>query len=257
MKLSQIMKGPRLKVERANYHINTLIRDCAVMPAHLYEVSNGQTEHLHPITKQYRFALTYRPKQPIPEHYGAIMGDAVNNLREALDYWIRGATMCVGPRRKLHFPFAASWEALKTSKNYGQVERTFPDAAKFISEQIKPCRDTNLHLWAAASLCNDNKHDDFLPVTSATEWGGNVTLRAGNISMQLPTFVFDANRPLNAVGSDGPMSIENEFKVSATITFPKGAIFENEPVIPTLLHMSQVVSQTLDMLEEFITPYAT
>ena len=46
------------------------------------------------------FALTFRPKKSINEHFGAILGDAVNNLREALDYWMNNAVRCVGPSQK-------------------------------------------------------------------------------------------------------------------------------------------------------------
>ncbi len=161
MKLLDVMKGARLKVKRANSHIDALIRDAAIMPHDLYEVTNGPHFRNFLLAKPDCFALTYRPKEPIPEHFGAIMGDAVNNLREALDYWVNAAVLCVGPAKRLHFPFVGQGENLITSRHYLAVEKAFPDAAKFIAKDIDPRRDANLSLWAVTGLSNDNKHNDF------------------------------------------------------------------------------------------------
>ncbi len=60
------------------------------------------------------FYLTYRPKEPITDHFGPIIGDCVNNLREAMDYWINAALTATGKPRKAHLPFSEKWKALKS-----------------------------------------------------------------------------------------------------------------------------------------------
>ncbi|WP_201414838.1 hypothetical protein [Mesorhizobium sp. J8] len=254
MKLSEVMKNPRLKVKRAESHINALMRDSSPLSRDLYEIRNGLHRSHVLLAQPDCFALTFTPKEPIKEHFGAIMGDAVNNLREALDYWMNNAVQCVGPAKKVHFPFAQERKDLETSPNYPAVHKAFPDAAKFIAKEIEPCRDTNLDLWAVTSLCNDNKHNDFLPTVTVMNID-NINLRAGGIVMRNCGAGWDANGPMTVIQSGVPISMQNNFSTSVEIRFPQGAVFENQPVIPTLANMSKVVSQTLNALEKFITPY--
>lgn len=243
-----------MKVERANRHIDEMVAFQAAPRKELYRlrVSNRSVAALRePDCDQ----LTYFPKKPISKHAGAIIGDTVNNLRESLDLWVNAAARCVGPRKKLHFPFTAERKDLERSKSFGAVKKAFPNAAKFISKEIEPCRDTNLHLWAATSLCNNNKHNDFIPVVGISEVNAKRILVGGQVFEELsaggnadtPQVLFRA--PFES------LTIEGDLKIAFEISFPKGAIFEYQPVVPTLLQMSEVVSQSLDALERFITPY--
>lgn len=225
------------------------------MPDHLYEVVSGPSRSHALLAKPDRFALTYRPKQPIRKYFGAIIGDAVNNLRESLDYWMNNAVVCVGPRKKVHFPFSEQRKDLETSPNYPPVEKAFPDAAKFIATKVQPSRDTNLHLWAATSLCNDNKHNDFLPIVTVADVK-NWNAWAGPAGIGGYFNKFDADKPHELVATNaGPFTIQKKLSPACEIAFPKGAVFEDQPVIPTLTSMAEVVSQSLDALECFIQPY--
>ena len=254
MNLRKTMKGSRLKVKRADSLIEEIIRDSSPLSKNLYKITNGPERSVAILAKPDRFSLTYRPKEPITEHFGSIMGDAVNNLRESLDYWMNAAARVVGPPKKLHFPFSEEWKYLEVSSNYIAVQKAFPDAAKFILENIEPCRDTNLYLWAATSLCNFNHHNDFLPTVTIVNVD-NINARVGTNTVKNCAVGGNANRPIGIIRSNTPIAIENNFSTSVGINFPKGAIFENQPVIPTLTQMSQVVSETLDALEVFIRPY--
>jgi hypothetical protein len=252
--MSDIFRNAYLKVKRANSHIDALVRDSAPLSKDLYELSNEPARSVAALAQPDCFDLSYRPKEPITEHFGAIIGDAVNNLREAMDYWANTAVAAVGPRRKVHFPFAEKRENLETSPGYPAIQHAFPDLAAFIGKDIQPCRDTNLYLWAATSLCNDNKHNDFVPLVSVMELQGANLMIAGNLFESL-SISGDANRPFTPIRSGTPIPIEKNLGISVEITFPKGAVFENQPVVPTLLNMSKVVSQSLDALTQFARPY--
>jgi hypothetical protein len=247
-------QSARSKVKRANAHIDSLIGESAPLSKDLYEIRNGPWMSTMILRYPDCFELAFRPKQPLTDHFGGIVGDAVNNLREALDYWANAAVATVGPPKRLHFPFAAKWDDLEASGSYVAIKKAFPDFAEFVRKEIEPCRDRNLNVWAATSLCNDNKHDDFLPTVSVVSinnvnasFGGNVIKNCGIRG--------DANRPIHIIRSGTPIAIDQNFSTSVEIAFPKGAVFEDQPVIPTLLNMSQVVSQTLDALDVFIAPY--
>jgi len=251
MNINTIMKGPRLKVRRADSHIAAIAREAFPLSKDLYEITNGPNRSAAPLARPDGFYLTYRPKEPITDHFCPIIGDAVNNLRESLDLWMNAAAKVVGPPKKLHFPFSKEWKDLKASPNYPKVYKAFPDAADFIFNDIKPCRDTNLYLWAATSLCNDNKHNDFLPIITVTNIE-NINAKFGQNSLQSVSMGGDANREIKMIRSRTLISVQNNFNTTVEISFPKGAIFENEPVIPTLKKMSEVVTETLDALERFL-----
>lgn len=248
------MESARLKVKRAERHIDEFISDQDILPSRIYDL--GVTCRSVALLREPDCnRVTYFPKQSVTKHFGAIAGDAVNNLRESLELWMNAAALCVGPAKKLYFPFSKERKNLETSQSFASVKKAFPDAATFIAKKIEPCWDRNLHLWAATSLCNQNKHNDFIPVVTLGEIKGK-NIKFGNISVSSLKVSGDANKPQTLYsGPLGSITEENNFEVSVEVSFPKGAIFEHQPVVPTLLNMAQVVSQTLDALEVFITPY--
>ncbi|MGE0234845.1 hypothetical protein [Methylocystis sp.] len=257
--MSIVSKSSRLKIKRANSHIDTLIKHSAPLSRDLYEIGVERARTHVLLANPDCFELTYRPKEPISQLFGCIIGDAVNNLRESLDYWITaaiiGATGATGVTGKQpNFPFHDKWEDFKATGRYRSVEKAFPDLADFIFTNVQPCRDMNLDLWAITSLCNDNKHNDFVPIVSiACVAGINATI--GTNRMKDCAAGGNADKPIKLIMSNSPIAIENNFSTTADIKFPKGAVFENQPVIPTLLHLSQVTTKTIDALDRFIEPY--
>ncbi len=254
MTASNRFRRAKLKVKRANSHISTLIRDSSPLSKSLYEITNGPTRSIALLARPDGYGLSYRSKEPIADHFGVVIGDAVNNLREALDYSINTALEAIGQPKRVHFPFSERWQDLKSSHYYAPIERAFPEAANFILEEIKPCRDTNLPLWAAASLCNQNKHNDFIPTVSVVTVE-NINARIGTTVMQNSSIGGNADGYMKIIRSDQPIIMDGNFSTSVEITFPQGAIFESEPVVSTLQHMSEVVEQTLDSFEYFVTQY--
>ncbi|WP_319771982.1 hypothetical protein [Breoghania sp.] len=254
MKLHDVMRNPRLKVRRANIHIETLASETFPLSRDLYEITNVIRRSNVLLAKPDCVDVVYRPTAPIKEHFGAIIGDVVNNLRESLDYWIRNAFRSIGRNEKAYFPFSEKREDLETSPRYPKIRKAFPEFAEFIAKNIEPCRDTNLDLWAVTSLCNDNKHQDFLPAVMVADIE-NINIRNGFHVVSDCSIGCDAECTSIILRQRRPSIITGDYSASVDIKFPKGAIYENKPVIPTLRNMSNVVSQTLSELENFIAPY--
>jgi hypothetical protein len=254
MKVQEVMESARLKVSRANRHIDEINADQSALPMRLYDL--GVTHRSVALLREPDCDLvTYIPKQSISKHFGAIAGDVVNNLRESMDVWINTAVRCVGPVKKLHFPFSEERQNLEASGNFRNVEKAFPDAADFISKKIEPCRNTNLYLWAATSLCNANKHNDFIPVVGLSQIKGK-NIQIGSVNIGELAASGDANKPQTLICAPYKgFSIEDDFKATVEVSFPKGAVFEDQLIVPTLVKMSDVVTETLDALEVFIRPY--
>ena len=56
---------------------------------------------------------------------------------------------------------------------------------------------------------------------------------------------------LRMIASDTTFKITSHGKPTANILFPHGALFENQPVIPTLAHLGQFAAKAIQSLEAF------
>lgn len=251
--MSDISQNARLKIKRARRHIDEIARDSDPLSKDLYEVRVEANRSVAIMAKPDLYKLTYRPIQPIAEHFGAIIGDAINNMREALDYWANAAINTRRPGLKVHFPFAAEWKQLETSPNYPAIHKYFPELAVYIRDHIKPCRNTNLELWASTHLGNFNKHNDFVPTITMASINA-INVKSGGAVVTNLNMTANAGYPINLVDSGHPISFDDNFTTSVELVFPKGAVFADQHVVPTLESMLKAVSDTLDALTKFIRP---
>jgi hypothetical protein len=255
-----IMRGPRLKVERAQGHIQSLIDLSSPLSKDLYKVRITLAHSVAILAKPNRIHLVYEPIRPIAETFALIIGDAVHNLRSSLDHWAAAVVSDITgkPRdTRVYFPFWGKGQDPKSARGYAPIEKALPQAAVFARDQIKPCEDGNGDLYAVTNLDNIDKHNFILPTVTV------VSIKDINLETGIPpggviktndcTVNGDATRKIVIASSYSPIHIQDNFKTSVEITFPKGSLFEDQPVIPTLLNLCQVVSKTLSSLERFLT----
>ena len=62
----------------------------------------------------------------------------------------------------------------------------------------------------------------------------------------------NADHPFVIIRSDRPFSTDKNYQTTAEITFGNGSLFQHEPVIPTLLQMSELVSKAIKDFERLI-----
>jgi hypothetical protein len=121
----ELLYAPRLKLERACHHINDL---------------NGRIDNLlaeRPFKLMERFRrkvgkITYRVKaeKTVPKEFSLIIGDAVHNMRTALDMTLFAMAGNIAP--KIHFPLAKEATGLKAAIKEGYVK----SAGKKVVEAI-------------------------------------------------------------------------------------------------------------------------
>ena len=58
---------------------------------------------------------------------------------------------------------------------------------------------------------------------------------------------------VNLIGSSGKFEVRGKIEPSFEILFTEDTFFEDQPVLETLIDISNVVSETLRRVEEFIT----
>ena len=81
----EVLRQPRLKAERADKHINELMAASQALPRTLYDL-RVEARTIPPHAKPTNFQLRYQPLKPIAETFALMIGDAIYNLRAALDY---------------------------------------------------------------------------------------------------------------------------------------------------------------------------
>lgn len=165
------------------------------------------------------------------DEYSAVFGDAVHNLRTALDLMATDLVRANGGNEKgVHFPFADSAGELEYQITNKKFHRAGAAAAALL-KQVAPHRGGNAALRALHDLDVLDKHKQMIPSA---------------VTFTSPTFRMDQDAegrpilvPVTAV--DEPTSI--------LLTFPDdGGVFAGKEVIPTL---HQLVELTAGVVEAF------
>ena len=123
-----IFDGPALKVERAYSHVKSLVERLLA-----YRRSDFCFPFVDQEIKEGRSGLSVQLK-PLPPATPLIIGDAVHNLRSALDHLIVNIVMSAGnkPSNYLVFPFAQPREELVRSGRMKEIHETVPDVYDII-----------------------------------------------------------------------------------------------------------------------------
>jgi hypothetical protein len=254
--MGQIDFAPSLvKIKGANRNIDQLRSMTSPLDRSLYEIvmekTRGPIIYLNPPTY---YQLTYRPKEPIPETLANIIGYAFGDLRSALDYIaqriIRSNIPDFDPKKMIYFP-AAPRKDLPAHSGLAPIEQALPGFKKLLLEEIRPENGPNEHLWSFTELNNDDKHNDFVPIVTVIAIN-NVNAQIGGIRLQNCNIRSDATCPINIGRAPTPITMENDFQTAVEVKFGKGTAFENEPVIPTLLQVCEVVSETLNAIKRLV-----
>jgi hypothetical protein len=150
------MQHVSLKIERAKVHVSELQAELnAFMEAEPYEVG---AKH-DPETRKLIYYVS--KADPIPDRIPLIVGDAIQNLRTALDrlaYQLVSNDTGDNPPspRYIYFPIAenaARYEASKSQRLEGAKDETLNAI-----DALKPYKGGNDSLWALNKLNNIDKH---------------------------------------------------------------------------------------------------
>jgi len=254
MKISFL--GPRLKVKRAYKHIDELetwLRDLVQ--------SNIDSTRAHKDANPGSESDTLVISRPsgYSVEVGLIVGDAIHNLRAALDL-VASAIIIAGngDASKVYFPLGDTRQTLVGSAHYRLIESVAPDLATIIADIIKPYKTGgNPNFWALNRLDRMDKHRVLIP-TIANACQHIVAIgpkqeddppaaRPGAIYMICGTTTQESRAP--RVGSAAYLHNQRSGYGTIEIGFGEGEAFENEPIIPTLRQLAQLVSGVIDSLE--------
>jgi hypothetical protein len=153
------------KLERTNVHLQALNSELQS-----YYALNPAKSVPHPDSTPEHRSFQIEVLIPIPDAVKLIAGDALQNLRSALDYLVWELVVTAGNSpKKQSFPVCTTDGGFKKAVENGRLRGVIPDARKLISD-LQPCRidDFRTHnLYVLDELANMNKHRHLLVATIA------------------------------------------------------------------------------------------
>jgi hypothetical protein len=244
-----VLNGPRLKANRADKHINELIRVTRPLDSAFYRLA-VEPRTIPPYADGTFFNVTYCPLKPIAETLALIIGDAVHNLRAALDHFASTVIRTNDPSAKPYFPVTKDRQHLHRSGVLAQLESALPGSTRLLLDKIRPIDSATDHLWAFGSLDIDDKHNLIIPTVTVVSIDAVIGVhghpRHCNVSVGN-----DAARPFVAL--TGPMKFTiDDPKATVHVSFSGGTPFDGKSVIPTLLDIRNLVAETLDAFGDLI-----
>jgi hypothetical protein len=256
-------RGSRLKVKRAYKHIEEL-----------------ETWFHDLVQSNINTAMSYKDRNPGSESYtiniqrpvgfsgdvAPIVGDAVHNLRAALDH-IATAIVIAGREDDpalAYFPLYDSRQSLVKSPEYRLIERAAPNLALEIADVVKPYKTGGDSRFGSLNrLDRRDKHRLFIPTLTESnhriiairedQEDNPPSAPPGAIFMLCGIIAADGaviqERREPRTGTRAYFHNQRNGYPSVEIKFGKGEAFEDEPIIPTLRELAELVGITIDKLE--------
>jgi hypothetical protein len=233
--------GPRLKVARANTHIRDLE---SLLDSFLCDNPHRVVLKEDP---DYGAIVRTEYDRPLPNETATIIGDAVHNLRSALDHLACDMVRQSGekPDRNHGFPIygdKAGFDGGITSKLRG-ADAKFLD---FVKAQ-RPYRDNGGNTWLhdLAALDNDDKHIVLTPTISTLKIAEMRVLNPdGDVFMEITDLTLGSHGGVrSAMGIEVPgTKFEINGEPTVSVCFDKIEALEGAAVVDTLRDFSRGVT---------------
>jgi hypothetical protein len=235
-----VASGPRLKVIRAKKHIDEFKSKAdSFLARNPYQIIVEENVGNHHI--KWPRSLVFHVREEIPEEFSAIIGDAVHNLRSALDLLLCALVRANGRSDTgVQFPVARDAESLDEVIEKGGVARGGEIALKFV-RGLNPYRGDGGN-WAISAIHDLDildKHRLIIAVGGASDLErGIVGLRwERSMTLTMPgyrwTGLEDGSKLLDIRAEPG-VEVGDEVHATFSIAFGHRQPAGGTPVIETL-----------------------
>ena len=235
--------GPRLKVERAEQHIG--------------ELGDIFVQYVRDNVKRLRGETV--PATTFPKHTPTVLGDALHNLRAALDHAyhiVADANGAVFDEFR-KFTFGEQRQSVEGSiKGYKQKRTTPSDKViAAILDEIQPYEDGKLRLYGLHKLDITDKHIVLIRTQSTFRADLDYVDHTGAKHtgvIQGITIVRDQSKGGEFISIDGGghLALQGDPKDAFDIRFQKGQPFEGDSILATVRFLQTGTVKALDILEE-------
>jgi hypothetical protein len=241
-----VLRASRRKVNRANQHISDIRKRLIGL-----QDSETSTIEIHSATGGERLKHDFGDREALTD-IALMLGDAVHNLKCALDYtWFQAierlAPAAVGKFSK--FPVYEFANNLKTALEGREIHLSAPDLFDLMLTEIKPYAGGNPAIWTIHKLDIRDKHRLLIPVfTNLSIVGIEVEDKAGKrhpgntwATTQEAPFYVDFEPGLH-VKDKGILSYEVIFEDSGQLMH----------VPNTIMYYSDFVLKVIEVFERFL-----
>ena len=242
--------GPRLKIERAEKHIQDL--DAAIRTFCDSEETYTLAPKDYPEISHVGLQVDY--VRPIPDCIALGIGDAVHNLRSSLDHlaWQLVETGGGKPGKDTYFPICQSPQQYTSAIGKGEIGKMRIGTHKIL-EAVQPYPTRDQTLWYIHDLDRIDKHRLILTIVGVMkDW--NVRLGSGNI--QFPVMpgepLVRGYEVLRLPTSTYERHPHKDFQLGLDITFGQSEIVAGKPVLEMLDGMTKLVSKVVSKFEPFL-----
>ena len=248
-----MFESAKLKVQRAKHHIVDLkIASNAFVESHPHTLSIGSDPNTGEMTVEVRF------REQIPSRLSLILGDAIHNLRTALDHatWeligIDGGTQ----DRWLAFPFGNNQRDYETTCNGIKTPRD--DTKKFFIGLAAYLGGGRQEIYGLHLLDNADKHTVLTPTLGVTSIHQmKVVNPDGAVMATLTDNKFgmgpDGRARIMNLGRGLSVEFDQDADPTIEIFFGDVDMFEFQPVDQTVLRLADAVTDILGQFSEFVT----
>ncbi len=246
-----MFENSRLKIQRGNEHIKQLklLVECYVTDNPYRIAINSDA--------QGGITVAVKSSAPMPSAIGLVIGDAIHNLRTALDHatWELIGIDNGTQDRWTKLPASATGKVDYESACRG-LKTPREDTKQFFVD-LEVYSGSRSPLYPLHVLDNTDKHMVLLPLLAAAHISEIRFLNPDGstaMTMQDCTFGHDSDgiARLAALGPGMSVETDNNTKVSAAIFFSPNQPLAGEPVIPSLEALANEVSVTIDAFESFV-----
>lgn len=246
--------GARLKIARAKHHIN----DLNAQANDFFAAHWGLVVTEKPETGER--SLFLKSDKTLPEDFGVLIGDAVHNLRSALDHVIWAFVSPHNPRNpaKVQFPFTRDADSLKASIIDRQIDLAGPKVVGIIND-ARPYKGGSDKLVGLHNLSILDKHKLLTPIASLSFFRKFNIRTIDPAAPEMPTYdhfggVGFENKSLWTWLPVDPADrrvFESNAKIpsSSAILFAEDQPFANHFVIKTLVELRTEVIRIVDKFE--------
>ena len=252
-----LFQGAKVKIKWADRHLVDLAN-----AAHSLPPDRHQNFLVSAKLDVGKVQITYMP-QPMPLEFAALVGDAVHNIRTALDFSAIALTtrpLGTGKLRKTAFPSGRDL-ATFDSERKDKMKGASVDALRLV-EELEPYDGGQYSIRELHDLDILDKHKLLIPTTSimnierlnASFRDAPITLRGRDFESVADGANFVATLDCLGIKSSGEFQLDDNLDATFSVVFGKGQPLEGQPIVPALTEISGVVKRFIDRCEEhFLT----
>jgi hypothetical protein len=241
-------EGSRLKVERANEHIShvdSLLQ--GFINSDFYDLA------VEKHAKSGKNFLRFTIKSALPaQRYALIIGDALHNLRSALDLaYYEAVGLCGGtPTKWTRFPIRDTRDELISRLQSAVEKKQISTIVYFlVSDVVKSYQAGNPALWMLDDLNIMDKHQLLVPVLKLMMIG-NVRFEDEQQRPITGQFMFADSMATPIEGSEGlNLTVKDKGHATAHILLGPNILKQINEVVPTLRGIAEEVTKTIELFD--------